>query len=196
MPALTIRLKKNTDGTAAHACSREDGTVTWQRHSAATSHFFPLHDLTHYAVETVLGHRRGFYGLVAEGWDLTDFGRPWPRGPLPPDMDPSELIVGFLDVQRAVRGDWSREEFNAQVNQFYAAQGLESAPSLVSESQWAALLERLQDLFSRWFALEPGETLVLTFPPARDVPGRADPRSSKAARRRGDTRRSVAHAAG
>jgi hypothetical protein len=29
------------------------------------------------------GPAGGFYGLVAEGWNLTDFGKPWPRGPVP-----------------------------------------------------------------------------------------------------------------
>ena len=35
--------------------------------------FFALHDLTHYAVETVLGFREGFYGLVAAGGELYRF---------------------------------------------------------------------------------------------------------------------------
>jgi hypothetical protein len=53
----------------------------------------------------VPGHRRGFDDLVAAGgWDLDDFGTPWPRGPLPVDMDRSEAIVGLLDVERG-QGD-------------------------------------------------------------------------------------------
>jgi hypothetical protein len=69
MPELIIRLKKQSDGSAALACIRADGSSTWQRQTGAQGRFFPRHDLTRYAVETVLGHRRGFYGLVAEGWD-------------------------------------------------------------------------------------------------------------------------------
>src|SRR5215207_7563384 len=68
-PRLTIRIKKNADGTAALTCTRADGSVTWQRQQGTQGMFFPRHDLTHFAVETVLGHRRGFYGLVADGWD-------------------------------------------------------------------------------------------------------------------------------
>src|SRR5436853_7103438 len=112
MSDLVIRIKKNTDGSAALTCTRADGTVTWQRQQGVQGRFFPRHDLTHYAVETVLGHRRGFYGLVAEGWNLTDFGYPWPRGRMPPDMDPSELIVGFLDGERASGTRWNAEDFN------------------------------------------------------------------------------------
>ncbi|MDF2775439.1 MAG: hypothetical protein K0S86_4940, partial [Geminicoccaceae bacterium] len=71
---LRIRIKKNADGSAALTCIRADGSVTWQRQEGAQGRFFPRHDLTHFAVETTLGHRRGFYGLVAEGWNITDFG--------------------------------------------------------------------------------------------------------------------------
>jgi hypothetical protein len=95
-PELTVAVTKHADGSTVFRLTRADGTATWQRTRGATGAFFPPHDLTHYAVETVLGHRRGFYGLVAEGWDLGDFGAPWPRGRLD-DADPSELIVGFLD---------------------------------------------------------------------------------------------------
>src|SRR2546430_3915906 len=85
MNDLLIRIKKKSDGSAALSCLRPDGSVTWQRQNGQQGRFFPLHDLTHYAVEAVLGHARGFYGLVAEGWYLADFGNPWPRGPLPPE---------------------------------------------------------------------------------------------------------------
>jgi hypothetical protein len=68
----------------------------------------------------VLRHRRGFYGLLAEGWDFSDFGAPWPRGPLPADAEPAELIVGFLDMERACVTEWPAAEMNAQAAQFFA----------------------------------------------------------------------------
>jgi len=54
---MLIRIKKKTDGAAALSCVRPDGTVTWQRQDGLQGRFFPLHDLTHYAVETVLDFR-------------------------------------------------------------------------------------------------------------------------------------------
>src|SRR5207253_10658122 len=104
---IVIRIKKDKDGRTSLSCTRADGTTTWQRQEGGHARFFPRHDLTHYAVESVLGHRRGFYGLVAEGWDFTDFGAPWPRGPIPADADPSEMIVGFLDAGRLGGGQWT-----------------------------------------------------------------------------------------
>src|SRR5205085_4529315 len=51
MPDLIIRIKKKTDGAAALSCTRADGSVTWQRQDGQLGRFFPLHDLTHFAVE-------------------------------------------------------------------------------------------------------------------------------------------------
>jgi len=152
MPDLLIRIKKKADGTAALSCTRPDGSVTWQRQDGAQGRFFPLHDLTHYAVETVLGHRRGFYGLVAEGWDLSDFGTPWPRGPMPADADPSEQIVGFLDAERAA-GPGVR----------WTAADLATKSVAVKEVDLARVREKRAELFALWWALPPGETLELEF---------------------------------
>jgi hypothetical protein len=166
---LTIRLAKHTDGGATLTCVRPDRSITWQRQRGGHAAFFPRHDLTHYAVETVLGHRRGFYGLVAAGWDLTDFGAPWPRGPLPSDMDPSELLVGFLDAERAsVTGDgqpWTAADLSAQAAAFYAARGFDATPPVVTDDQLAAIRERLAGLFARWDALAPSGVLELHFAP-------------------------------
>ena len=110
---MVIRIKKGADGRTALSCTRPDGTSTWQRQEGAQASFFPRHDLTHYAVETVLGQRRGFYGLVAEGWDLSDFGTPWPRGKLPKDANLIEIIVGFFDRERASGEMGTAAELNA-----------------------------------------------------------------------------------
>lgn len=141
---------------------RADGSITWQQQEGQQGRFFPLHDLTHYAVESVLGHTQGFYGLVSEGWDLTDFGKPWRRGPLPAAALASELMVGFLDGERAAGSEWSAAEFNASAVAYYAQHGLTGA-LVVSDLDLASLRERRRELFSRWAALPAGETLELRF---------------------------------
>ena len=149
---MLIRIKKRTDGGAALSCVRPDGTVTWQRQDGAQGRFFPLHDLTHYAVETVLD-LRGFYSLVAEGWDLSDFGRPWPRGGIPPEAHVVEQIVGFLDTERASGNEWS-------------AADLQLGPSyLFADEDLRKVRDARRDLFARWAALAAGDTLELRFAP-------------------------------
>ncbi len=162
MPELLIRIKKKTDGAAVLSCLRADGSVTWQRQGGVQGHFFPIHDLTHYAVETVLGHRRGFYGLVADGWDLTDFGAPWPRGRLPRDLDPSELIVGFLDTERAGGVQRTAADFNDKAALYHTQHGLSGACRIGAE-QLELIRKRRAELIDRWRALPAGETLEMPF---------------------------------
>ena len=159
---LLIRLKKKTDGSAALSCQRVDGSVTWQRHDGQQGRFFPRHDLTHYAVETVLAHPRGFYGLVAEGWNLTDFGKPWPKGPLPVEALASELIVGFLDRERAAGVEWSASDFNASAETFCAQRGLPSA-CIVTDDELRRIRDKRRELFAQWAALPAGAILELRF---------------------------------
>jgi hypothetical protein len=160
---LIIRIKKNADGSAALSCTRADGTVTWQRQQGVQGMFFPRHDLTHFAVETVLGHRLGFYGMVASGWDLSDFGAPWPRGKIPADADPSELIVGFLDTERASGTRWSASEFNDKAAVYYREHAPGGIPPTLTDDELARVRQRRAELFAQWDAAPPGGTLELTF---------------------------------
>ena len=69
---MVIQLKKGRDGPATLACVRVDGTRTWGKEHP----FFPVHDITHCAVESVLGYDQAFFGLIAAGWDIDDFEKP------------------------------------------------------------------------------------------------------------------------
>lgn len=174
MPALTIRIKKKTDGSAALSCVRADESVTWQRQEGVQGRFFPFHDLTHYAVETVLGHRRGFYGLVAGGWELSDFGAPWPKGRLPADLDPSELIVGFLDAERAGGVEWSAADLNDKAAVYYTQHRL-PGECRISEAALRRIRALLRELFARWREVPPGRTLQLSFEPGAGEPAASEP---------------------
>ena len=74
MPDLIVRIKKKTNGEAALTCQRADGSITWQRQEGEASRFFPMHDLTHFAVESILGLDAAFFGLIAD-FARVDVGR-------------------------------------------------------------------------------------------------------------------------
>ena len=169
MSELLIQLTRRADGGAVLRCVRADGSATWQRHEGRQAAFFPLHDLTHYAVETVLGCRRGFFGLVAEGWGIEDTGGKGSRGPLPPEAVVVEHVVGLLDVEQATGAAWSAAEFAEQL----ALAGAAPDPELAARLTDAALdgvRERRLALFARWGATAPGEALELTFDRAAPAP--------------------------
>ena len=177
MAPLTIRIKKNTDGTAALSCTRADGTVTWQRQLGAQGMFFPRHDLTHYAVETVLGFRSAFYGLIVDGWDISDFGPPYPRGRIPEQAGVAELIVGFLDAERASSTRWTAEDFNYKATIYYRDHNLSTTPPTLSDDDLTRIRQRRAELFAEWDAVSPGSAIELPFPP--DTPA-TDPNARDA----------------
>ena len=161
-PLLTIRLTRKHDGAVVFDLRRRDGTSTWQKRTGPTARFFAVHDLTHYAVETELGFRRAFYGLVAEGWDLTDFGHPWPRGPLPDEALPAEVIVGCFDRARAAHEALSAQACNTAASLYFANAG-RASPVAVTDAELARVQTRLSELVWQWRALPEGETMELRF---------------------------------
>jgi hypothetical protein len=164
MPELTIRIKKKTDGNAALSCVRADGSTTWQRQEGAQGAFFPLHDLTHYSVETVLGFRRAFYGLVADGWDLSTFGEPGTKTRIPEEAGLAEVIVGFFDVERATGIVSSADDFNWKIQSYWEHNALPPISFRMTDDALARIRALRGELFAKWRALPPGETLQLAFP--------------------------------
>ena len=165
MQDLAVRLKRHSDGSASLTCTRADGSVTWQRQQGTLGAVFPPHDLTHYAVETTLGYRHAFFGLVADGWDISDFAAPWPRGAVPGEAREVELLVGLFDGMRRDKDHWTAAEFNEQMRELatdakYA--GIMNLRTLSAED-----IERVRavrnELLTRWWALAPGEAMELRF---------------------------------
>jgi hypothetical protein len=162
---IVIRIKKGADGRTALSCTRADGSTTWQRQEGAQAAFFPKHDLTHYAVETALSQREGFYGLIAAGWNFTDFGSPWPRGKLPLEASISEMIVGAFDLERRIGERVTADELNQRLAECCAESGL-PPHRLLTEDDLARVRERREEMFARWDAVRPGDALEVVLEPA------------------------------
>jgi hypothetical protein len=162
---LLIELTRHADGGATLRCRRADGSATWQRHAGRQAAFFPLHDLTHYAVESTLGERAGFFGLLAAGWEIADTGGKGARGALPRAALRVEHIVGFLDGERASGGTWSAAEFEAQLSLAGHGAGDDEAARPLTDASLARIRARRAELFAAWAATEVGATLALRFTP-------------------------------
>jgi hypothetical protein len=147
---LQIEISKRPDGAGVLRCTRPDGSVTWQKQVKHGAHF-ALHDLTHYAVETALGYRRGFFGLIADGWDVDDTTGKGARSPLPIEAGEVEQIVGLFDSERGSGTLWTLEEFN----QF--------SPRVLTEADVQSVRALRGALFQQWFGLASGQKLELKF---------------------------------
>jgi hypothetical protein len=145
---LRIEIVKRTDGAGVLRCTRPDGSVSWQKQPRHAAHF-ALHDLTHFAVETVLGCRRAFFGLVADGWDIEDTTGKGARGPLPEEAAETERIVGLFDAERACGVKWSATDF------------LQYTGRMLTDDEICRIRELRAELFRRWAAVPVGGALKL-----------------------------------
>jgi len=159
---MKIQFTKRADGNAVLKCIRPDGSTTWQRQVDQHAVFFPLHDLTHYAVETELGFKRGFYGLLADGWEIEQTSGQTARGPLPNEAIEVEYLVSAFSAERAGGAIASAEEFNQLAGTFANAKGM-PPPRQLSDEELARVRSRFDELAAKWRALPPGETLELPF---------------------------------
>lgn len=149
---LRIEITKRQDGTGVLRCIREDGSRTWQKQEKHAA-FFALHDLTHYAVETALRCRCGFFGLIAAGWEIDETTGKSARGQLSPEALEVERIVGLFNSERSSGVLWTADEFN----QF--------SPRQLSQVELHRIRRLRSELFERWRTIGPGGNLELEFEP-------------------------------
>jgi hypothetical protein len=154
-----VEIRKISDGSGLLRCTRRDGTECWQKQRRHGIHF-AFHDLTHFAVETVLGYRDGFFSLLAQGWEMEDTTGKGARGPLPPGALEVETLVGTLDAERASGALLTAAEFN-ELAALQASNGGRPVPRCLSDTEIQAVRKRLSELFREWQKVKDGSELVL-----------------------------------
>ena len=161
---MEVSFHNREDGTTVFRITRSDGSVTWQKQQGPHARFFPLHDLTHYAVETTLRTRSAFYVLIASGWDISDTDGKHDRGPLPPRALTIEHIVGLLDHERAgVAVPMTVDEFNEQLESSRRAGRLSEVLRL-TEDQLSTIRSDIAALQREWLEHSSRhEPMVLRF---------------------------------
>lgn len=160
---MKIEITKKKDGSAILKCVRADGSEVWQKQQGPSAAFFPLHDLTHYSVESELGIRDAFFGLVASGWSIEDTTGKGTRGALPANAIFVEHVVGTLDSERASGSRWPATDFNETIARAFAGAGL-TVPRALTEDDILRIRKRRAELFAEWRELPSGATLHLAFP--------------------------------
>jgi len=160
---MKIRFKKGKKGTDVLECVREDGTVTW-------SHVRPgmmVHELLHYAVETELGFKNAFYGILAKGYGIEEFESDRSKRPtalmpknLPKEAHWAEIIVGLFQTQLSDRQ--KIESFREMIEQACTMRGL-APPDALTEENYEKVWQTFQILYKKWKHLEWGEDLVVDF---------------------------------
>jgi hypothetical protein len=164
---VKFKLKKRGNGDALVTFVRDDGSATSGRLGAGG--FGAVHDLTHYVVETTLDLRQGFYGLLAQGWNIPDFEAKGAAGQLPDESVVAECIVGQLSNFVFAGKQPPVEEFTWLVAA--AVNGVRPGARVppISPEALDRMQQSLAALLARWRALPPGDTLELEYPPRLPV---------------------------
>lgn len=154
---MRIQWKKGRDGRSTLACVRADGSRTWAR----IHPFFPEHDLTHCAVESVLGFRSAFFGLVASGWEIDAFTAKHLK--LPDEAMWAENIVGLLDLERSSGEMLRAAELNEQLDHVLDKQKVARFRAM-TDDEVSRMRQLRGRLTSSWRMIPEGETLEVSFP--------------------------------
>lgn len=138
---MQIELTKHANGTGTLRCLRVDSSITWRQPAR------PLYELTRYAVEAVLDLRDGYWARVAAGADLAaDEGGAAAGG----QQELSLRLAQRFDIELAGVIAWHASELQLGEQ--------------VTESSLEAIRTWRDRLFREWFALLPGEAMVLRWP--------------------------------
>lgn len=160
---MRIQFKKRKTKPSTLTCIRKDGTSTW----TTLRNNFESHDLAHYAVETVLGFNKAFYGLLAQGFNIQDFELP--REQRPEALIPANLPLESLQTEHLVNllltpSASERNDFDLipMLKQILETNGL-GFPENLDPPTLEKIYSTYDDLTSRWLALTPEEVLELDF---------------------------------
>jgi hypothetical protein len=146
---MVVQFSKHAGKAPTLTCARDDGSSTWFN-AGHNGEFFVAHDLLHFAVETTLGFSTAFYGMIAAGRDLTDFGtrggKPDPR-PYTDEAMQAEHIVGLIQVLFP-------PDIHPNYATFVEAYHEKSSLKLnVSQEQLLEIHEKWCDLLHQWHEL-------------------------------------------
>jgi hypothetical protein len=160
---MNIVLTKFTAKPSIISCIRNDGSITWQSYGNQ-SNFFPVHDLTHYVVETELNYVHAFYGMIATGRDIDDFG-PGDAALFHPEALYAEMLAGLLTAVEGRGSSLNFEEIRTTIDAKMIEKGM--SPIALTEAQLVTIRSRSKKLAEEWGALRAGEKMVLVFNPVR-----------------------------
>ncbi len=167
---LAIRFSKGRDGPNTLSCVRPDGSSTWSK----VSDFFPVHDLTHYVVETTLGLDDAFFGLIRSGWSIQDFEAPGASKRTPPTAILAEVLVGALQREVLLHQGVTADDYNREVLASLQGQA-QRIRRKVSPEEFGTVQSRLEGLLANWKSISPGQWLDLSFPPEGLPAGQLSP---------------------
>lgn len=160
---MRIRFSKGAGKRDTLCAIRDDGSSSW----AALPPGFVTHDFMHYAVETALGYREAFYGLLTRGYDIQDFGetdeRTGQKPSLPVEASHAECAVQVL-WQQWLGGDWPSPDALSEMLALVWDQFQLPPPPTITPEQLSRIRRIYEDLLQQWARTDSGASFERDFP--------------------------------
>jgi len=155
---MLIQLTKNTGKPNIIRYIRDNGTHTWMY----GDDFFIRHDLSHYALETILGYKTAFNGMLNNGMNISDFEDKEKRAAMNISAEAwyAENMANLflMEIEQGVFDD-----FNAVQQASFRSFKNEYPVIILSDDKINGIRVYLRELLQRWNELSSGETLALSF---------------------------------
>ena len=124
--------------------------------------FFLHHDMLHYAVETTMNFRSAFYGIIASGISISDFGLPKHQRNI--QLSSEAIYAEYIVNLFMAEGRQSKfEDFNTKLNEGLQHGKNLMPPMSLTTDQIKSIYLTYADLSERWDGLTDGESISLQF---------------------------------
>lgn len=155
---LRIKLTKRRDKPPLLICTRSDGTQTMAETIVGAEH-----ELFHHVVETTLGYRRAFYGLLAEGMNIEDFNVAAAKSKIdiPQEASATEFIVALLESE--LTSGMPFPDFNAELRRAMTNTRKPTVAPTISDIDLATMRTRVAEIKSEWRSLPVGGSMELSW---------------------------------
>lgn len=159
--SLRISIKKQIHKPCILTITRSDGSSTWTKLHRGME----THDLAHYAVEKSLNFEHAFYGIINQGYQISDFELPKTQRPnavKPENLNPEALItehlVNLLEVEFLNSG--LNTKLLNDLQQILNDTNL-PFPKSLDEKMLESIRQLYHSLYNKWVNLEDDNTLYL-----------------------------------
>lgn len=154
---MQIQITRNSGKPHSIVFRRADGSETWQ----PSDDFFIRHDLSHYAIEKILGYTTAFLGMIDKGMGVRDFE----------DREKRQLMnitaeawyaenMANLFLMELTQGQL--KDFNEVSRETFAQLQLAVPPPDLTNKEIDEIRMLLEQLLQQWNSLHANESIFLT----------------------------------
>ena len=155
---MQIQIKKNLGKLHIIKYIRDNGTETWMQ----ADDFFVRHDLSHYALESIMQYKTAFNGMLNSGMEIRDFEDKEKRALLNITAEAwyAENMANLFLIEIS-QGEFL--DFNTIQQQAFISFNNRFPAILLPEEKITATRNYLRHLLQQWAEMPVGQTLALTF---------------------------------